>query len=126
MSSSEVSAVLFAKDQARVSTFYRDALGFTFVASGDDHSIFDCDGFEFVVHQIPQHLMGEASGGSPARRGNSPLRLNFPVDDIDTARSKAESLGGQVDASPPPWADSDANFFLGHDPEGNVFKVSQR
>jgi hypothetical protein len=30
-----------------------------------------------------------------------------------------------VDETPPPWAEPDAIVFLGYDPEGNVFKVSQ-
>jgi hypothetical protein len=30
-----------------------------------------------------------------------------------------------VDDAPPEWAARDANFFLGYDPEGNVFGVSQ-
>jgi hypothetical protein len=34
-------------------------------------------------------------------------------------------LGGDIDGHPPSWAERGANFFLGYDPEGNVFGVSQ-
>lgn len=127
MASSEVSAVLFAKDQARVAAFYREALGFICTASDEDHSVLNCRGFDLIVHQIPKHILDERDVEEvPRQRGNSAIRLNFPVDSIETARSFAASFGGHVDDSPPPWAPRDANIYLGHDPKGNVFKVSQR
>jgi hypothetical protein len=54
------------------------------------------------------------------------MRLDFPVASIRDSRRLARSLGGDVDDTPPPWADSKTNFFFGYDPEGNQFGVSQR
>jgi catechol-2,3-dioxygenase len=123
---SEVSAVLFAKDHAKVARFYREALGLICTASDDDHSVLNCNGFDLVVHQIPKQHLEESNQEMPVRRGNGRVRLDFPVDSIEAARSIAATLGGRVDDLPPAWAASDANFYLGHDPEGNVFKLSER
>ena len=41
-------------------------------------------------------------------------------------RATARSLGGGIDDAPPAWAERNANFFLGYDPEGNVFGVRQQ
>lgn len=124
---SEVSAVLFARDHAKVAAFYREALGFTCTASDDEHSLLNCEGFDLIVHQIPKDILDQCKTEDvPRRRASSPIRLNFPVDNIESARSIAASFGGQVDDLPPPWASGDVNIYLGHDPEGNVFRVSQR
>ena len=124
---SEVSAVLFAIDHAKVARFYREAIGLIYTAGNDDHSVLSRGGFELTVHQIPKHHLDESNAdGAPARRGNGRIRLDFLVDSVEAARSAAAKFGGQVDDVPPGWAPKDANFYLGHDPEGNVFKLSER
>jgi hypothetical protein len=90
MTSSSVSAVLFAKDLRTVASFYATALGMKVIASDEHHSRLECHGFELVVHQIPRHI--------------------------------AESITIE---RPPKWADPNANFFFGNDPEGNQFGVRQ-
>jgi hypothetical protein len=132
MRTCEVSAVLFATDKNRVARFYRDALGFDCTMEDEHHSVLNCRGFDLIVHQIPrQHLddseTRETGEEKEVReRPLNPIRLNYPVDDIQVARSKAMKLGGRVHDEPPAWAAPDANVFLGSDPEGNVFKLSQR
>lgn len=122
-----VSAVLFAEDHENVARFYREALGLVLTTGDADHSILSCGGFELVVHQVPRHQPTRSGGNEgPARRAEGRIRLDFPVDSIAAARTKAAELGGTVDDAPPPWAPRDANFYLGHDPEGNVFKLSER
>lgn len=122
-----VSATLFARDHAKVAKFYCEALGLVRTGGDDDHSVLNCSGFDLVVHQIPRQYLDEGDREeTPVRRGDGPVRLDFPVDSIDTARSVAAALGGCVDDSPPAWAPRDASFCLGHDPEGNVFKLSER
>ncbi|MBX3303334.1 MAG: hypothetical protein KF693_14055 [Nitrospira sp.] len=124
---SEVSAVLFARDHAKVARFYREAIGLVYIAGDDDHSVLNCSGFELIIHQIPKHVLGECNPDSaPTRREHGRIRLNLPVDNMDVARSIAAQLGGQVDDAPPGWAPKNANFYLGYDSEGNVFKLSER
>ena len=62
----------------------------------------------------------------PIRRVWGAIRLDFPVASIADSRKLARALGGDIDDAPPAWADPNANFFFGHDPEGNQFGVSQR
>jgi len=119
-----VSAVLFARDLKQVADFYEQAVGMRRQNADESHVSLDCYGFNLIVHQIPAHLL-HASTDSAARREDAALRLNFPVQNIANARETAELLGGCIDARPPAWAAPNATVFLGHDPEGNVFKVSE-
>lgn len=132
MRTCEVSAVLFAKDKNRVARFYRDALGFECTMDDEYHSVLNCCGFDLIVHQIPRRYLDECETGEireekeVVERSFNPIRLDYPVDDIQAVRSKSAQLGGRVDDKPPDWAAPDADVFLGNDPEGNVFKVKQR
>jgi catechol 2,3-dioxygenase-like lactoylglutathione lyase family enzyme len=126
MEAARVSAVLFVKDLQRVSAFYVLALGMSRTHGDEHHVALDCRGFNVIVHQIPPHLADEiALEQPPRRRAEGALRLSFPVQNIAEARRLARSLGGDVDDAPPAWAEPNANTFLGHDPEGNVFKLSE-
>jgi len=126
MESASVSAVLFAHDLNKVSNFYAQALGMGFTRGDEHHVILNCRGFNLVVHQIPHHLAdGIVFEHPPRRRAEGAIRLNFPVQNITETRRLARSMGGEVDSKPPSWAEPNANVFLGYDPEGNVFKVSE-
>lgn len=119
-----VSAVLFARDQGALAAFYAALLGAHVVTRDARHTALACADFTLVVHQIPSHLIPPTTPGEPVlRREASAIRLDFPVADLDRARREASLLGGAIDAQPPPWADGSHHFFLGQDPEGNVFGV---
>lgn len=123
----EVSAVLFAQDHGRVARFYREALGLARVEGDESYTVLRCGDFEMVVHQVPEAYLGDRDHEeAPARRETGRIRLDFPVDSIDTARSVADRLGGCIDDAPPAWAPGNADFRLGHDPEGNVFRIVER
>lgn len=127
MSSSEVSAVLFARDQGGVAAFYQALIGATIRRSDANFTALSCAGFELVIHQIPRHLLPAVEPGQAVqRRERSAVRLDFPVADLSHARREAHRLGGSVDERPPPWAGNEQRFFLGQDPEGNVFGVKVR
>jgi len=125
--SSSVSAVLFVKDLRTVASFYATALEMTVIASDEYHWRLECHGFELVVHQIPQPMAANiVLERPPKRRTWGAIRLDYPVADIEKSRNAARALGGDIDVAPPEWADRNANFFFGYDPEGNQFGVSQR
>ena len=127
METSSVRAVLFVKDLGRAAAFYIGALAMTRASGDDDHAVLECDGFELVVHRIPKPIADTiVIAEPPIRRVWGAIRLDFPVASVADSRSLARSLGGEIDAAPPAWADPNANFFFGHDPEGNQFGVSQR
>jgi predicted enzyme related to lactoylglutathione lyase len=125
--SSAVSAVLFAKDARRVATFYFEVFGATVLNSDEHHSLLEYQGFRLMVHQIPAHLAeAVVVTHPPHRRESASIRLDYPVNDILAARRRAKLFGGHIDDRPPAWAWADASFFLGFDPEGNVFGVSMK
>lgn len=120
-----IRAVLFARNLDQMAPFYSKALGMTCGASDESHAVLKRSGFELIVHQIPQHIAdGIEIGEPPVRRVSGAVRLDYPVENVDTSRTHAKSLGGNIDEAPPSWAERGANFYLGFDPEGNVFGVS--
>jgi hypothetical protein len=121
---SSVSAVLFAKDHAKVASFYRDAFDARAVSGDADHTILKFPGFQLMIHQIPRHLAKDIAVPNPVqRREQASLRLDLPTRNLVRSRTVAKLLLGTIDDAPPPWAAPDARFHLGHDPEGNVFGV---
>ncbi len=127
MESSSVTAVLFAKDHPRVAAFYMGALGMRCLVQDEYHSRLDCRGFELIVHQIPRPIAdGIVIEQPPKRRVWGAIRLDYPVESVAASRRAARSLGGGIDDAPPEWAERHANFFYGHDPEGNQFGVREQ
>jgi predicted enzyme related to lactoylglutathione lyase len=119
---SPVSAVLFARHLAKVAEFYVEVFNARVTHSDAEHVALSFGGFDLLIHQIPKQFIDPTGLESPpTRRERTAIRLNFPVADMAHARREAARLGGVIDALPPPWAGSDTRFFLGHDPEGNVF-----
>jgi predicted enzyme related to lactoylglutathione lyase len=121
---SPVSAVLFAKDHAKVASFYRDAFDARTLSGNADHTVLEFRGFQLMIHQIPRHLAKDIAMPNPVqRREQASLRLDLPTRNLERSRTVAKLLFGTIDDTPPPWAAPDARFHLGHDPEGNVFGV---
>jgi Glyoxalase-like domain len=122
--SQPVSAVLFAKDHAKVASFYRDAFDARAVSGNGDHTVLEFAGFQLMIHQIPRHIAKDIAVPNPVqRREQASLRLDLPTRNLERSRTVAKLLFGTIDDAPPPWAERDADFHLGHDPEGNVFGV---
>jgi predicted enzyme related to lactoylglutathione lyase len=126
MQQPKVSAALFVKDLRIVADFYAKALEMRVVTSDEYHSRLDSHGFELVVHQIPREIADRiVIERPPKRRTSAATRLDYPVGDIDESRKRARSLGGGIEDAPPPWAERNAKFFFGYDPEGNQFGVTE-
>ncbi|MEO8018258.1 MAG: VOC family protein [Pseudomonadota bacterium] len=129
MTTSSVSAVIFANHLRKVAAFYQGVFAIHSSRADRDHDVLVFPGFELTIHQIQQRLLTlESVDSPPERRERSAIRLDFPVTDLEQARREATRLGGVIDDLPPAWAGNDTHFFLGHDPEGNVFgvRVSRR
>jgi len=119
-----VSATLFVRDLKSAADFYRDTFSAPVLTESESHVVLDCAGFELVVHQIPAALLPAVTSHEPVqRRERSAIRLTFPIRDLAQARRAAQARAGIIDADPPAWAGTDRRFFLGQDPEGNVFGV---
>ena len=123
----DIRAVIFARNLVGLTSFYAEALGLMRKASAQDHAVVSGSNLEIVIHQIPGHETTAADAVSQKiRREGAAIRFDFPVSDVAASRSLARARGGDIDELPPPWAERDANFFLGCDPEGNVFAVRQK
>jgi predicted enzyme related to lactoylglutathione lyase len=119
-----VSAVLFAKDARRLAQFYVGVFGATVLADDEEYARLDLLGFRLVIHRIPAEFARNIEiRNPPLRREATAIRLDYPVDDDVKARNMAKTLDGRIDEAPPAWAGPDSRFFLGFDPEGNVFGV---
>jgi len=117
-----VSAVLFAKRLGIVCEFYQTVFDVRVSRNDANHAVLDFGGFELMLYQIPAHLaVAVAVTSPPERREQTAIRLDYPVTDLARSRREAARLGGIIDELPPSWAGADTTFFLGHDPEGNVF-----
>ena len=126
MEYSKVKAVLFVKDLQKVAAFYSDALGMKCSFSDNEHSVLNCYEFTLIVHQIPKEIAdGITIDAPPKRRIQTAVRLDYPVHNVADSRRQARLLGGDIDDAPQDWAEPDANFFFGYDPEGNQFGVSE-
>jgi hypothetical protein len=127
IATSHVSAVLFATHLSKVAEFYVEVFGPRVSHSDADHVALEFGGFNLLIHQIPKHLIDSTPTERPLeRRERGAIRLDFPLDDLPHGRREASRLGGAIDPLPPPWAGADQRFFLGYDPEGNVFGVKLR
>lgn len=119
-----VSAVLFAKDHRKVASFYVQVCSARVTREDAEHTDLDCDAFRLVVQRIPDAIAKAVIVTDPPRRRESgAVRLDFTIRDIAKSRSEARSFGGEIDDQSPPWA-AGVDFYLGYDPEGNVFGVT--
>ncbi len=126
MNDGRVSAVLFVKDLAKVTAFYREVLDTPVVYSDEYHAVLRCGTFALDLHQIPQQYAQDIRiEVPPERREQAAIKLSFPVDSIVRARKAAAERGGMLDAGPPAWVIEQQKICMGHDPEGNVFQVRE-
>jgi len=127
MASSKISAVLFALEQKKVATFYLEVLGPKSIENGENYDILSFGDFNLTIFQIPKKYVSADSIEQPPRpRVEGAIKLCFPVESIIDSRKVASTLGGKLDDSPPEWASEGENIYLGYDPEGNVFQVSEK
>jgi predicted enzyme related to lactoylglutathione lyase len=120
------SAVIFAKNIAKLAHFYSAVVGMTEVLCDKDHIVLDAECFQLVVHGIPQPIAEQIQISEPPQvREDMPIKICLPVQSIEQARLRATELGGNVGTKAKEW---DARGFRacdGHDPEGNVFQVRE-
>lgn len=120
------SAVVFAKDLARLADFYRQVIGMTELHRDQDHVVLDDAQFQLVLHGIPAGIAARIQITEPPQvREDTPIKLCLPVLSIEGARQAAASLGGQIGPQHQEWETRGFRACDGHDPEGNVFQVRE-
>jgi predicted enzyme related to lactoylglutathione lyase len=117
------SAILYVKDLERMKRFYGEMLGTmpTNQLWTESWATFETGGARFSLHAIPSEIAKNIEIGSPPTpREEEPVKLIFEVKDVESERTRLESLGIQILRRPwqRPGEACDAV-----DPEGNVFQI---
>jgi predicted enzyme related to lactoylglutathione lyase len=113
-------AMVFAKDVARMTAFYRDGLGLAVVPaeSSEGWVVFDAGGARFALHAIPPAIAsGIAIADPPLAREDTPIKLVFGVAELAAASDRVAKAGGTLLPARNPRS-RDAL-----DPEGNVIQL---
>jgi len=119
-------AVVYASDLARLIDFYAGVAALTTVRRETEFAQLRAGDFELVLHQIPEHIAATFElADPPQRREDSAIKLVFAVPSIASARARAASLGGGVDAPDREWRFDGWTVCDDHDPEGNVIQLRQ-
>jgi Glyoxalase-like domain len=120
------SAVIFAKDIEALAMFYREVAEMDEVFKDKDHIVLNEEGFQIVVHCIPQNIADSIEISTPPNiRAETPIKICVPVSSIEYARSKAAELGGLIGPKEHEWPARGFTAYDGYDPEGNVFQVRE-
>jgi catechol 2,3-dioxygenase-like lactoylglutathione lyase family enzyme len=116
-------AMIFAKDLARMTAFYRDGLGLREIPESrqDGWVEFDAGGTLLALHEIPAHIAANIEIETPPEaRSETPIKLVFESEEVEAARAHLISHGA-VMFEPRAWGGCD-----GLDPEGNVFQIVRK
>jgi predicted enzyme related to lactoylglutathione lyase len=126
MPSPPQSLVIYAKDKARVSAFYRETLGLAVEETAPSHDLLTGHGIDLVVHAIPPAYSAHIPITTPpALREDTPLKPSFQVADLAATRAAAERTGGGLNPPERAWHYRGQTVLDGHDPEGNVLQFRQ-
>jgi predicted enzyme related to lactoylglutathione lyase len=116
------SAIIFAKDMDRMTTFYRDGLGLRPrpETSSEGWAEFEAGGAVLALHVIPPQIaQGIEIATPPQAREDTPIKLVFETADLDAARRHLIAHGA-VMSEPRKGKRRSCD---GLDPEGNVFQI---
>ncbi len=124
---SKSGAVLYAKNVARVCTFYQEVAGLEMIRAEDDHVVLESPVFQLVILAVPAAIAATFEVATPPiPRTETPIKLFFPVVSIDEARRAAARLGGGLNPADRVWVYQGFNICDGYDPEGNVVQFRER
>ncbi|MEZ5319058.1 MAG: hypothetical protein R2752_16780 [Vicinamibacterales bacterium] len=119
--------VVFARDKARVSAFYRETLSLGVEECEPSHDLLRGGGYEVVVHATRRT---QAAGREPVRpvtpRDGAALKPTFVVADLEAVRAAAGRTGGSLAPADEAWHIRGCVVLDGCDPEGNVVQFKQR
>jgi catechol 2,3-dioxygenase-like lactoylglutathione lyase family enzyme len=113
-------AMIFVKDMARMTAFYRDGIGLRLLpeATQEGWVEFQAGGSTLALHVIPPHIAKDIEITVPPQaRGDTPIKLVFETPDLEASRGHLIAHGAVM--HPPRHASS----CDGLDPEGNVFQI---
>lgn len=117
-------AVIYAKDLARMTRYYRELLQAQALSSGIDHAILQAQGIELVIHAIPTHIAEDIEIASPPTpREEQAIKLSFTVPQLSQAIETVIAHGGVLCGRA--WRGGGFRAQDATDPEGNVLQLRQ-
>lgn len=115
---------LYAKDSERISKFYESIAGMSTIHKTEDLTVLESPDIQLLVHKIPSQISRDIDITSPPqKRENTALKFFFTVPSLDSARTNARDLGGDVFNEN--WSGPGFVVCNAMDPEGNVFQVRE-
>ncbi len=112
------SALLYVKDLARLTAFYRELLGAAPVNEAAGWVEFRAGLATLMLHEIPSAVADQIVITTPPEpREETPLKLIFAVPDLAAERTRLAAAG--IDLVERPGGSCD-----GMDPEGNIFTIT--
>lgn len=117
-----VGAVIYAKNLALLTSFYRDLLMAEVLHSDAVYAVLQSPDIQVVVHAIPQYIASTFEiSVPPSPREETAIKLFFTVPSFEWARGVVTKSGGVF--QPEKWNGQGFTACNAVDPEGNVFQV---
>lgn len=116
--------LIYAKDLARVSTFYERVLGARVLNADDEHRVIQSADAQLVIHAIPApHADAVVVASPPEPREEQAIKPFFTVASLTVAERVAEECGGLVHG--PIWPGPGFRARNVCDPEGNIVHLRE-
>jgi predicted enzyme related to lactoylglutathione lyase len=120
------SALIFAKNIARLAKFYEEIVPMSVILTDEGHIVLDSETMQLVIHAIPKPIADSFTITEPPElRDDMPIKPCIPVAMIAVAREKARALGGDLHAPEQEWEAPGFRACDGYDPEGNVIQFRE-
>lgn len=122
-----LSAVIYVKNLETMSSFYEIALGLVRQeSSADDFGLLFGEGFTVsLVVMSEARTLGHVDISPQLRRSETPIKLCFQVDDMESVARTIASFGGVVNDTSSAWDWNGIRHLDFIDPEGNVVQIRQ-
>lgn len=116
--------LIYAKDLARVSTFYERVLGARVLHADHEHRVIQSSDAQLVIHAIPPRYANEVVVATPPEpRLQQAIKPFFTVASLALAERTAAQCGGLVHG--PVWPGPGFRARNVCDPEGNIVHLRE-
>lgn len=116
--------LVYAKDLARLASFYRQLLSMSEVHASDELVVLRSPNGELIVHQIPAHIAETiVVEAPPVLREDAAIKPFFPVASFAEAQTRATSMGGALFG--PQYDGPGFRITNAYDPEGNIVQLRE-
>lgn len=117
-------AVIYAKDLARMATFYETLFGMRRLHASPDHVVLESADLQLVIHGIPPHIAATFEiSSAPEKREETAIKLFLTVPSLEAAARAAPALGGEVFGMA--WEGPGFRVRDTSDPEGNILQLRE-